>query len=85
VLSPRLTRTYAAGATYGLAAARRDAGCRFSLGWALGEHAQASIAQLPDEAWNAAYDLDGELASCEPGALRYRLLHVAARLVRTGR
>ena len=29
--------------------------------------------------------LDGDLARCEPAALRYRLLHVAARLVRTGR
>jgi hypothetical protein len=35
--------------------------------------------------WMQALCLDGELARCEPAALRYRLLHVAARLVRTGR
>jgi hypothetical protein len=35
--------------------------------------------------WTPALCLDGELARCEPAALRYRLLHVAARLVRTGR
>ena len=35
--------------------------------------------------WTQALCLDGELARCEPAALRYRLLHVAARLVRTGR
>jgi hypothetical protein len=31
-------------------------------------------------AWTKALCLDGELASCEPKRLRYRLLHVAARL-----
>jgi hypothetical protein len=55
-----LIRTDAAGATYGFAAACREAGCGFSLGWALGEHAQAAIAQLSDEAWSAAYDIDGD-------------------------
>ena len=35
--------------------------------------------------WTQALCLDGDLATCEPAALRYRLLHVAARLVRTGR
>jgi hypothetical protein len=35
--------------------------------------------------WTQALCLDGDLARCEPAALRYRLLHVAARLVRTGR
>lgn len=35
--------------------------------------------------WTQALCLDGELARCEPAALRYRLLHVAARLIRTGR
>jgi DDE family transposase len=35
--------------------------------------------------WTQALCLDGELARCEPATLRYRLLHVAARLVRTGR
>jgi hypothetical protein len=31
-------------------------------------------------AWTQALALDGELASCEPKTLRYRLLHTAARL-----
>ena len=31
-------------------------------------------------AWTAALSLDGELAAAEPKRLRYRLLHVAARL-----
>jgi hypothetical protein len=35
--------------------------------------------------WTQALCLDGELARCEPATLRYRLLHVAARLTRTGR
>ena len=35
--------------------------------------------------WTQALCLDDELARCEPAALRYRLLHVAARLTRTGR
>ena len=35
--------------------------------------------------WTQALCLDGAMARCEPAALRYRLLHVAARLVRTGR
>lgn len=35
--------------------------------------------------WTQALCLDGQLARCEPSALRYRLLHVAARLTRTGR
>jgi len=31
--------------------------------------------------WTQALCLDGELASCEPKTLRYRLLHTAGRLV----
>jgi hypothetical protein len=55
-----LIRTDAAGATYGFAAACRDAGCGFSLGYALDEHAQAAIAELPADAWSPAYDIDGQ-------------------------
>jgi hypothetical protein len=33
-------------------------------------------------AWTQTTLLDGELARCEPQALRYRLLHVAARITR---
>jgi Transposase DDE domain group 1 len=32
--------------------------------------------------WTQTILLDGDLAACEPKALRYRLLHVAARIVR---
>jgi len=35
--------------------------------------------------WTQALCLTGQLARAEPAALRYRLLHVAARLIRTGR
>lgn len=36
-------------------------------------------------AWTRILLLDGALATAEPKQLRYRLLHVAARLVRSGR
>jgi hypothetical protein len=36
-------------------------------------------------AWTQALALSGELALCEPKRLRYRLLHVAARLAFSGR
>jgi DDE family transposase len=36
-------------------------------------------------AWTQALALEGELAACEPKRLRYRLLHVAARLAFSGR
>jgi Transposase DDE domain group 1 len=36
-------------------------------------------------AWTQALLLTGELRRCEPKRLRYRLLHVAARLTRSGR
>lgn len=36
-------------------------------------------------AWTQTTLLEGDLAVCEPKALRYRLLHTAARIVRTGR
>ena len=35
--------------------------------------------------WTQALVLDGELAKSEPKRLRYRLLHVAARLAFSGR
>jgi len=36
-------------------------------------------------AWTQALLVDGELARCEPKRLRYRLLHVAGRVTRSGR
>jgi hypothetical protein len=35
-------------------------------------------------AWTASVCLDGALARAEPATLRYRLLHVGARLARRG-
>ena len=49
-----LIRTDSAGATYGFAAACREAGCGFSLGYAIDERAQTAIVELLDEAWIAA-------------------------------
>jgi hypothetical protein len=36
-------------------------------------------------AWTRTLLLDGDLARAEPKTLRYRLLHVAARITRTAR
>jgi len=36
-------------------------------------------------AWLKLLALDGHLAKAEPKTVRYRVLHAAARLVRTGR
>ena len=36
-------------------------------------------------AWPKLLALDGDLATAEPRTLRYRVLHTAARLVRSGR
>ena len=59
--SPRvLIRTDSAGATYGFAAACRDNGCGFSLGFAIDEPVREAILTLPETAWAAAYDIDGE-------------------------
>jgi hypothetical protein len=59
--SPRvLIRTDAAGATYGFAAAARQAGCGFSLGFPVGEDVQAAVLAIPETAWTAAYNIDGK-------------------------
>ncbi|NUK63961.1 IS1380 family transposase [Streptomyces lunaelactis] len=44
-----------------------------------------SLAAIDLLAWMRVLLLDGELAAAEPKKLRYRLLHVAARLTRGGR
>ena len=54
-----LIRTDAAGATYGFAAACRDAGCQYSLGFAVDAEVQAAILTLPEHTWTPAYDIDG--------------------------
>ena len=53
-------RTDAAGATHGFAAACRDAGCGFSLGFAIDEQVQQAILALPESAWSQAYNIDGQ-------------------------
>ncbi|MFJ1550005.1 IS1380 family transposase [Streptomyces sp. NPDC088246] len=46
---------------------------------------ELSLAAIDLLAWTRSLLLDGELATAEPKKLRYRLLHVAARLTRGGR
>ncbi len=46
---------------------------------------ELSLAAQDLIAWTKALSLDGELASAEPKRLRYRLLHQAGRIARSGR
>jgi hypothetical protein len=46
---------------------------------------ELSLAAIDLLAWTRILLLDGELAAAEPKKLRYRLLHVAARITRSGR
>ncbi|MCX4632790.1 transposase [Streptomyces sp. NBC_01443] len=46
---------------------------------------ELSLTAIDRLAWARVLLLDGELAAAEPKKLRYRLLHVAARLTRGGR
>ncbi|WP_434100992.1 IS1380 family transposase [Streptomyces microflavus] len=46
---------------------------------------ELSLAAIDLLAWTRVLLLDGELAAAEPRKLRYRLLHVAARITRGGR
>ncbi|MFF0195860.1 IS1380 family transposase [Streptomyces anulatus] len=46
---------------------------------------ELSLAAIDLLAWTRILLLDGELAAAEPKKLRYRLLHVAARITRGGR
>jgi hypothetical protein len=46
---------------------------------------EISLAAIDLLAWTRVLLLDGELAAAEPKKLRYRILHVAARLTRGGR
>jgi hypothetical protein len=55
-----LVRTDSAGATYGFAAACREAGCGYSLGFAIDEPVREAILALPEKAWSPAYDIDGQ-------------------------
>lgn len=55
-----LVRTDSAGATYGFAGACREAGCGYSLGFAIDEPVREAILALPEKAWSPAYDIDGQ-------------------------
>ena len=46
---------------------------------------ELALGDVDGLSWTQALGLDGELARCEPAALRYRLLDVAARLIDSGR
>jgi hypothetical protein len=59
--SPRLlVRTDSAGATHGFAAHCRERGCGYSMGFPINQTTQDAILDIPDDAWTAAYDIDGE-------------------------
>jgi Transposase DDE domain group 1 len=62
---PVLVRTDGAGASKALLAhirALRDTGVHseFTIGWAVGEREHTAIAALPETAWTAAIDIDGD-------------------------
>ncbi len=46
---------------------------------------ELSLAAIDLLAWTRVLLLDGELSAAEPKKLRYRILHVAARITRGGR
>jgi Transposase DDE domain group 1 len=46
---------------------------------------ELALAGIDLLAWTKTLLLDGELAKAEPKKLRYRLLHTAARITRSGR
>jgi hypothetical protein len=54
-----LVRTDAAGATYGFAAAVRETGCGFSLGFGIDADTQAAVLAVPPRTWTPAYNVDG--------------------------
>jgi hypothetical protein len=58
---------------------------RYPQGGGLTAWLELSLAAIDLLAWARVLLLDGELASAEPKKLRYRLLHVAARLTSGGR
>jgi hypothetical protein len=66
---PMLARSDSAGATHDFAAALRETGIRFSLGFAITEAVPEAILETSESAWQAAVDQDGEVregaAVCE--------------------
>jgi hypothetical protein len=55
-----LVRTDAAGATHGFAAALRERGCGFSVGFGIDQAVQQAVLAVPEAAWTPAYDINGE-------------------------
>ena len=55
-----LIRTDAAGATHKFAAALRERGCGFSLGFTIDETVQDAVLRVPARAWTPAYDIGGQ-------------------------
>jgi Transposase DDE domain group 1 len=55
-----LVRTDAAGASHRFAAALRERGCGFSLGFAIGPGVQEAVLKIPARAWTPAYDITGK-------------------------
>jgi hypothetical protein len=55
-----LIRTDAAGATHVFAAAVRERGCSFSLGFGIDERVQEAVLRVPARAWTPAYDIGGQ-------------------------
>ena len=55
-----LIRTDSAGSTHAFAKTIREAGCGFSLGFSVDGPVQTAILALPETAWEAAHNIDGE-------------------------
>lgn len=53
-------RTDSAGATHKFAAALRDAGCGFSMGFPINTDTQTAALTVPDHGWSPAYNIDGD-------------------------
>jgi hypothetical protein len=55
-----LIRTDSAGSTHAFAKTIRKAGCGFSLGFSVDGPVQSAVLALPEQAWEAAHNIDGE-------------------------
>jgi len=55
-----LVRTDAAGATHAFAAALRERGCSFSVGFTIDQAVQEAVLAVPAQGWTPACDIDGE-------------------------
>jgi len=55
-----LIRTDSAGATHAFAAAVREAGCGFSMGFSVDGPVQEAVLALAETSWTAAHDIDGQ-------------------------